>query len=1067
MIKAKTKHLAGAISLLLVGGAYADNPNSSCDLNTVNAVANDCYTATIPLTTAAPTIDGVISPAEWDLAITKNLGARDFIGGSIVNIDTDHTIKMLRASELVGTEEKEFLYLLIEVNIPSTTANLEPEDSIDIFIDPNHNHDVGLDGEVPRGDEYWYRLRRDGVRFVDRNIRNQSGDPTVLWDVCNLGNVPGVGICSELYSQSVMGGNVTNSPVNYPVNSGVNSNWFVELRVAPQDLGYEEGLPTLPQLLGLAVRINGSSLNVIGSPVWPQNLYGDNDITHEELWANVKSRNPFAMALNIDYSTSMNGSISDSSDDSRLDGAKQAIDYLATFTAFMSDTRYFDDRIGVVGFTARNDVIDVRELKPLAQVPDAGDLPYAVFDDEYEDDERGTTPIAAGVNQVFSMLDMADTGDALDNHTKLGITLSDGYHNEVFTDFVVDGTIDPNDDENNRFDTLSYTPCNGLTPSNFDNQWDVSWLSANCETSEIAMHTVFLGRSRGDSGFERLSKLSRHYNGRVDGAGETEFLVTNSVAELKSMFIDTLKDIYRFDYVQNHIVSSPGTNIEIDGGNAKAIFIKSFADGFTPASFGMRFSESPNPGSDSNASLVNCDQLGTFPELGLQICTLNNPAGGNYQLTPAESDTTSELYALVDLILDVNLRLPGKVLYTDVPFQIEVAMNEAGLPLKPKGEVGVQSFAIIDRPDIDLNAEVAQRDRSCRLYDDGPVIIPQVVDTVKTFDLPMLEQIKENWTIKQENQLLNRQYAQLPAASDFAKDIIVRPPITRFNASNFYRVVDQRVTDCAKKEVDLLRRKMDIVELKYAGDGVWKSEEIVLPFSGAVTISHIVRGLNNKKQFFRRMGSKTVDIRQKISPQESELTSKVIDKGSINGRSFITTEFAFKPVTVSGKPFGLSASYPDLRLPLSGNVFDISDIMVDAKGNYYRKVSSWADEPAPKVTPVVQGKSTNNCEFTYTSKLKTWFGTYFTGLVRINNPTDEVVDGWEVSLAFDRGHDVTATWPAYMSGSNPYFFKPVTGLNERIFPQRFVDFGVTGFVNRGIDINEPVVGGDVCTSLSF
>ena len=89
------------------------------------------------------------------------------------------------------------------------------------------------------------------------------------------------------------------------------------------------------------------------------------------------------------------------------------------------------------------------------------------------------------------------------------------------------------------------------------------------------------------------------------------------------------------------------------------------------------------------------------------------------------------------------------------------------------------------------------------------------------------------------------------------------------------------------------------------------------------------------------------------------------------------------------------------------------------------------------------------------------WNTGFTGAIRITNNSSSVINGWNVSWSYSDGTQITNSWNATMTGTNPY---AATGLswNSNIQPGQTVEFGFQGNKGSSSSAQVPSVTGSVC-----
>lgn len=99
-----------------------------------------------------------------------------------------------------------------------------------------------------------------------------------------------------------------------------------------------------------------------------------------------------------------------------------------------------------------------------------------------------------------------------------------------------------------------------------------------------------------------------------------------------------------------------------------------------------------------------------------------------------------------------------------------------------------------------------------------------------------------------------------------------------------------------------------------------------------------------------------------------------------------------------------------------------------------------------------------DCEFTVANE---WQNGY-TGKLVITNDSSEVIDGWQVDLAFSQNETIGSAWSANLSGSNPYSLTN-KGWNGKINPGDSKSFGFNGTKTNGSLVSQPTLSG-VCDS---
>ncbi|WP_347332562.1 glycoside hydrolase family 9 protein [Marinimicrobium locisalis] len=107
------------------------------------------------------------------------------------------------------------------------------------------------------------------------------------------------------------------------------------------------------------------------------------------------------------------------------------------------------------------------------------------------------------------------------------------------------------------------------------------------------------------------------------------------------------------------------------------------------------------------------------------------------------------------------------------------------------------------------------------------------------------------------------------------------------------------------------------------------------------------------------------------------------------------------------------------------------------------------------VSSVPAGES--QCEFVISNE---WSDGY-TGAIRITNDGGQAISGWSVSWNLTGGANLTNSWNAEVSGSNPYTATDM-GWNGTIQPGQSVEFGFQVSKGSGGSAEVPEVTGEVC-----
>ncbi|RYY76323.1 MAG: pseudouridine synthase [Gammaproteobacteria bacterium] len=122
--------------------------------------------------------------------------------------------------------------------------------------------------------------------------------------------------------------------------------------------------------------------------------------------------------------------------------------------------------------------------------------------------------------------------------------------------------------------------------------------------------------------------------------------------------------------------------------------------------------------------------------------------------------------------------------------------------------------------------------------------------------------------------------------------------------------------------------------------------------------------------------------------------------------------------------------------------------------------SSVASSSAISSSVASSSSSQSNSGATCTYVITNQWGTGYTAAIRIFNKGSSAINGWTVSWTYSSSTNVTSSWNAILTGTNPY---SASGLNwnSTISPGQTVEFGFQG--NQPANVNEiPKVTGSIC-----
>ena len=250
--------------------------------------------------------------------------------------------------------------------------------------------------------------------------------------------------------------------------------------------------------------------------------------------------------------------------------------------------------------------------------------------------------------------------------------------------------------------------------------------------------------------------------------------------------------------------------------------------------------------------------------------------------------------------------------------------------------------------------------------------------------------------------------------------------------------------------------------------GDWREEVIwrmdnnyqLIIFSTTAVTSNKLRTLMHDSQYRQEIARQNVGYNQ--PPHTSFFLGEGMSTPAAPSLYFVGRN-PNSTAPISSSSSSISSSTVSSSVPLSSSSRSSSSASSSMSSSSSSLVSSVASSSISSSSMASSSSSSSSsqsgsgaCAYVITSQ----WGTGYTAAIRISNKGTTAISGWSVSWTYSTGTNITSSWNAVLTGSNPY---SATGVswNSTINPGQTVEFGFQG--NQPTNANEtPKVTGSVC-----
>ena len=253
--------------------------------------------------------------------------------------------------------------------------------------------------------------------------------------------------------------------------------------------------------------------------------------------------------------------------------------------------------------------------------------------------------------------------------------------------------------------------------------------------------------------------------------------------------------------------------------------------------------------------------------------------------------------------------------------------------------------------------------------------------------------------------------------------------------------------------------------------GDWREEIIwrvdnnyqLIVFSTTAVTSTKLRTLMHDSQYRQEIARQNVGYNQ--PPHTSFFLGEGMSTPAAPSLYFVgTNPNSTVPVSSSSSSRSSSSVVPvssSSRSSLASSSVSSSSLSSSRASSVISSASSSSISSSSVASSVASSSSSQSangatCSYVITNQ----WGTGYTAAIRIANKGTSAINGWTVSWTYSTSTNVTNSWNAVLTGSNPY---SASGLNwnATINPGQTIEFGFQG--NQPANVNEiPKVTGSIC-----
>lgn len=555
------------------------------------------------------------------ITIDGNDSGSEWTGAKQVTIGAGKaTLKIKSYRNTASSANEESIFLFIQ----TTDTTSDPDDSITLCFDILNSGGSSFDSDDVR-----FEIKREKLSGQVQITRTVYSGSTALW---------------------------TPSTSQFEVIDN-NSSWNIEIELtasynpALSITGTDLNTNFLPSIVGFGVLVTDVDVSSINETEWPAGA----GITNPGTWAKLRTRYPADYMLVLDQSGSMLSQ-------DKWTAAKKASNIMVNImSGFRNDS--FNDKVGVTTFSWINPSTDNTSVPiSLTNLPTFPITDFLPAPPVQTPESSYYTPIGKGLDKAFTSL-LPTPFPAPDPETdrqKVVLLLSDGLHNRPTSDVPL----------------LPSHLSSDYTPSPSSCSGGGSWQT--CTEAPIQVNTVALGE---DWGVDTvlLTNIKNYYAGVLD----TQYQITGNAADLAELFINTLDDLYQFNFIPEE--SPASGKYYAGGGNQKLVMVYMWNTAALAKTLDvMRADTAGGTGTLVTSGVTKS----TNTSIGFAIAIVDKPVEGYYWTVDASSLADpkpivhgDKAFALVDLKLAARFFFDKRVHGTGQEIELKAIITEDGVPV--------------------------------------------------------------------------------------------------------------------------------------------------------------------------------------------------------------------------------------------------------------------------------------------------------------------------------------------------------------------------------------------------